>query len=172
MDIRELFADAASRPVEAARALPTCSPEQLNAHPLGHDNSIAWLLWHTGREIDVQTAALSGTEEVWNAQGFRDRLDLAAAGDDIGYGHSAAEARSIHTADQAGLVDYLAAATASLIEYASSLSDEDFDEIIDTSWDPPVTRGTRLVSIVDDAAQHVGQAAYLAGMPHLGAGVS
>ncbi|WP_284500850.1 hypothetical protein [Bowdeniella massiliensis] len=39
----------------------------------------------------------------------------------------------IHTTDQAGLVDYLAAATASLIEYASSLSDEDFDEIIDTS---------------------------------------
>jgi hypothetical protein len=37
-------------------------------------------------------------------------------------------------------------------------------EIIDRSWTPPVTRGVRLVSMIDDAAQHVGQAAYAAGI--------
>jgi len=36
--------------------------------------------------------------------------------------------------------------------------------VIDTSWTPHVTRGVRLVSMIDDAAQHVGQAAYAAGI--------
>jgi len=34
---------------------------------------------------------------------------------------------------------------------------------VDQSWDPPVTCGVRLISIIDDAAQHVGQAAYVVG---------
>ena len=32
--------------------------------------------------------------------------------------------------------------------------------VVDRSWDPPVTLGVRLVSILDDGTQHVGQAAY------------
>ena len=40
----------------------------------------------------------------------------------------------------------------------------DLAEVIDRSWDPPVTRGARLVSVSEDALQHVGQASYLAGM--------
>jgi len=38
------------------------------------------------------------------------------------------------------------------------------DDAIDTSWTPHVTRGVRLVSMIDDAAQHVGQAAYVVGI--------
>ena len=37
--------------------------------------------------------------------------------------------------------------------------------MVDEQWDPPVTRGARLVSILDDAAQHIAQAAYVLGMP-------
>ncbi|HNV11243.1 MAG TPA: DUF664 domain-containing protein [Propionibacteriaceae bacterium] len=38
------------------------------------------------------------------------------------------------------------------------------DVVIDTRWDPPVTRGVRLVSVIDDAVAHVGQAAYARGV--------
>ncbi|OKL54407.1 aspartate/tyrosine/aromatic aminotransferase [Bowdeniella nasicola] len=165
----DMLIDAASRPVQAARDLLPLSSAQLNAHPLGHANSIAWLLWHTGRQIDVQVAALSGGVEVWERDGFGKRLGLSAH---IGYGMSEDEARAVRSDDQDGLVAYLAAAMDSLIVYVRQLSEEDLAEVIDTSYDPPVTRAVRLVSIVDDAAQHVGQAAYLAGMPELGAGVS
>ena len=41
---------------------------------------------------------------------------------------------------------------------------ESFALVIDDAWDPPVTRGVRLVSVVDDDIQHAGQAAYLAGL--------
>ena len=36
--------------------------------------------------------------------------------------------------------------------------------MVDTRWDPPVTAAVRLVSVVDDCSEHVGQAAYVAGM--------
>jgi hypothetical protein len=36
--------------------------------------------------------------------------------------------------------------------------------VVDRRWDPPVTLGVRLVSVVNDCAQHVGQAAYVRGL--------
>jgi hypothetical protein len=38
------------------------------------------------------------------------------------------------------------------------------DRVIDTRWDPPVTVGVRLVSVVNDCTQHVGQMAYVRGL--------
>ncbi len=35
---------------------------------------------------------------------------------------------------------------------------------MDENWDPPVTLGTRLVSVLSDDLQHVGQAAYVRGL--------
>ncbi|OOD78464.1 hypothetical protein BWP20_21685, partial [Mycobacterium tuberculosis] len=41
---------------------------------------------------------------------------------------------------------------------------DELSRVVDTSWNPPVTVSARLVSIVDDCAQHLGQAAYLRGI--------
>jgi hypothetical protein len=41
---------------------------------------------------------------------------------------------------------------------------DDLTRIVDERWDPPVTASARLVSIVDDCAQHLGQAAYVQGI--------
>ncbi len=35
---------------------------------------------------------------------------------------------------------------------------------MDRRWDPPVTLGVRLVSVISDGLQHAGQAAYLRGL--------
>ena len=54
MNTHDILRDAASRPgIEAAVAVKGLSPEALNAHPGGHPNSIAWLLWHAGRQMDM-----------------------------------------------------------------------------------------------------------------------
>lgn len=164
MDALDVLIDAAGRPVEAALALrEDLTPDALAAHPGGHPNSPAWLLWHAAREIDAQRADLSGTEQVWTAQGFRERFDLGELGDGIGYGHTPEQARAVRVTDASLLLEHLAAVTEELVAYLRTLAPEDLDEVIDESWDPPVTRGVRLVSIVDDAAQHVGQAAYAVG---------
>ena len=58
------------------------------------------------------------------------------------------------------VLDYLNDATDFAILYLKSLNPECLDDIVDDSWTPAVTRGVRLVSIIDDAAMHSGQAIY------------
>ena len=165
MDARDILREAASRPATEAKALIDTLPEGvLNAHAGGHTNSIAWLLWHAGRQMDVQLAQLNGEPQVWHRQGFDSRFNLGELGDTIGYGHTAEQALAVVVEDAALLVEYLGAATSTLSEYIAGLSEADLDDVIDTSWTPHVTRGVRLVSMIDDAAQHVGQAAYAAGI--------
>ena len=36
--------------------------------------------------------------------------------------------------------------------------------MVDERWDPPVTAAVRLVSVVDDAVKHLGQAEYVLGL--------
>lgn len=166
MDAVDILRDLASRPRAAATALgDQLNPVSLNARPGGHDNSVAWLLWHTGREIDVQLAGLTGDEQQWTAGGFDARFALGQVGDTVGVGHSSAEARRILVDDGAGLLEYVDATFAAMERYLEMVTAADLEDVIDAQWDPPVTRGARLVSIIDDAAQHIAQAAYVLGMP-------
>jgi Protein of unknown function (DUF664) len=41
--------------------------------------------------------------------------------------------------------------------------DADLARIVDRSWDPPVSLGVRLVSVIADDLQHAGQAAFVRG---------
>ena len=43
-------------------------------------------------------------------------------------------------------------------------TEADLERVVDTSWDPPVTLGVRLISVISDDLQHAGQAAYAAGL--------
>ena len=50
------------------------------------------------------------------------------------------------------------------LDYLRGLAEGDLDRVVDEGWDPPVTLGVRLVSIVGDSLQHAGQAAYVRGL--------
>ena len=50
------------------------------------------------------------------------------------------------------------------MKLVSEVTDDDLDRVVDTRWTPPVTLGVRLVSVLDDDMQHVGQAAYVRGI--------
>lgn len=166
MDALQTLTDLARRPLsELDRFWGGLSPDRLNDHPGGHPNSIAWLLWHTGREIDAQIADLAGTRQEWNAHDWADRLGPDVPATSIGYGQSEDEARAVVVTDKEALWEYLEKVTRAATDYLDTLAPEDLDEVIDENWDPPVTRGARLVSVFADALQHVGQAGYLAGMP-------
>ena len=53
---------------------------------------------------------------------------------------------------------------AATCDYVRGLTDSDLDRVVDDNWDPPVTLAVRLVSVLSDDLQHVGQAAYLLGL--------
>lgn len=96
MDARDVLREAASRPATEAKALVNALPEgALNAHAGGHTNSIAWLLWHAGRQMDAQLAQLNGEPQVWHSQGFDSRFNLGELGDTVGYRHTAEQARAV-----------------------------------------------------------------------------
>jgi hypothetical protein len=62
------------------------------------------------------------------------------------------------------LVDYYTAVHGRTLSLIDGLSAADLDRIVDENWDPPVTLGVRLVSVLNDDTQHVGQAAYVRGL--------
>ena len=126
-------------------------------------NTLAWLVWHVARVQDAQVAPLAGVEQVWTAEGWAQRLALPFDVDATGYGQSPAEAAQVD-AETDLLLGYLDATTAQTLAYLQRVEDDDLSTVVDESWDPPVTLGVRLVSILDDCAQHAGQAAYLRGL--------
>ena len=165
MGARELVADAAKRPVEAAEAaVEGVSAEVLNRMPDGTHNSMSWLLWHAARQQDAQIAALCGAEQVWTAQGWCESFGLDRPAEDFGFGDGPREVASVRVQDPGLLIGYLRAVCCGTAEYVNGRDDASLDEVVDDSWDPPVTRGVRIVSTIDDAAQHVGQSAYVRGL--------
>jgi hypothetical protein len=62
------------------------------------------------------------------------------------------------------LADYHGAVHELTMRYLDGITAEELDRIVDTRWDPPVTASVRLVSVIGDTMQHLGQAAYVRGM--------
>lgn len=165
VDATEVLIDGIGRPQEALHAaIKGLSADQLNLRPDGPHNSISWLAWHAARQQDVQIAHLAHTDEVWTSAGWADKFGLDLPTESMGYGHTSADVAKVQVSDPNLLTGYLDAATEATIAYLRGLSASDLDDVIDRDWDPPVTRGARLVSIVDDSAQHAGQAAYVRGL--------
>ncbi|MYR06352.1 DUF664 domain-containing protein [Gordonia sp. SID5947] len=137
--------------------------EQLVHRPTPEANTIAWLIWHLTRAQDAQIADAAGTDQVWTSQGFHERFDLPFPPSASGYGQTPEEVGQV-VAEPGLLRDYYDATHDVTVGYLGGLTDDDLDRVIDENWDPPVTLGIRLISIVDDDAQHVGQAAYVRGL--------
>jgi hypothetical protein len=160
----DLLVDAFERVRDAVHpAVNGLTAEELAYRPDGEANSIAWLVWHLTRIQDDHVADLAGTEQVWTAAGWADRFGLPLAVDDTGYGHDA-ETVGLVTADARSLLDYFEDVHASTVAYVRTLTDDDLDRVVDSSYDPPVTLSTRLISVLADDLQHVGQAAYVRGV--------
>lgn len=160
----DVLLDLAGRPSELLGYMrKSLTPELLTRHP-NHDNSPGWLIWHAARQLDVQLSALTGVDQVWSAQAFGPRLNMDISPDDMGFEHTPEQARAVVIEDVDGVVAYLEEVVAAQVSYIRSLDDKALSDIIDDSWDPPVTRGARLVSISCDAMQHLAQVMYVAGM--------
>ena len=83
--------------------------------------------------------------------------------EETGYGHSSERVGQVRASVEL-LAGYHEAVQEACTAHLSSFDQADLDRIIDTRYDPPVSVGVRLVSVIGDALQHVGQAAYVAGL--------
>lgn len=161
---RELLRDAFTRLIEHSDELTDgLTDDVANYRPTEAANSIAWLLWHSARVQDIQVAHIAGIEQAWIRDGWVDRFALDLPRNDTGYGHQPEDVAKVRAPADL-LAGYYRAVHQLTLEYVAGVSADELARIVDTNWDPPVTASARLVSIIDDCAQHLGQAAYLRGI--------
>lgn len=165
MTSAEVLTEAFGRIPDLVRgAVEGLDAGQLSQRPGGTANSVAWLVWHLTRVEDNHLADAFGHDEVWLSGGYADRWKLALDPLDTGYGHTSAQVDAVTVADAQQLLDYFDAVHSTSMSRIAALDDEDLRRVVDEQWDPPVTLLVRLVSVVDDAVQHAGQAAYARGI--------
>jgi hypothetical protein len=137
--------------------------EQVSARLDPEANSIAWLVWHLTRIQDDHIADVARLEQVWTSQDWHARFGLPFEPSDTGYGHRADDVAACQVEGDL-LVGYYDAVHDQTERYVEGLTDADLDRIVDERWDPPVSLGVRLVSVIDDDLEHAGQAAFVRGV--------
>jgi hypothetical protein len=127
-------------------------------------NTVAWLVWHLTRIQDDHVADAFGSEQVWRTGGWMERFALPFSPRATGFGHSSDDVAAVRVESPDLLTGYYDAVHDVTIGYVETVTDADLARIVDKSWDPPVSLGVRLVSVISDDLQHVGQAAFVAGV--------
>src|SRR5579875_3481747 len=149
MNTSELITDAFGRVADAVHgACEGLSADQLAWRADPEANTIAWLVWHLARVQDDHVSAVAGRDQVYRALGWHDRFALPFLDQAIGYGFTAEQVGLVQVASADVLTGYYDAVHQATVDFVSGLSDGDLDQVVDTSWDPPVTLGVRLVSVV------------------------
>jgi Protein of unknown function (DUF664) len=162
--VRELLRDFFTRLIEHVDDLTDGLTDDVSFfRPTAEANSIAWLIWHSARVQDLQLCDIAGIQQVWTRDGWKDRFGLDLPGNDHGYGHGRDDVGKVRAPADL-LAGYYHAVHKVTLEYIASVTAEELSRVVDTHWKPPVTASARLVSIIDDCAQHLGQAAYIRGI--------
>ena len=165
MDVNGLLLEGFGRVAEALPAVVKgLDTDDLLWRPDPGANSMAWLLWHLARCEDAQMAPLVDREQLWTSGQWVQKFQLPYSDDAMGYGQSAHEVGAFMLDDPHLLTGYYAAVHERSVEIITGLRPADLDVVIDTRWDPPVTVGVRLLSVLNDITQHLGQAAYVRGL--------
>jgi hypothetical protein len=164
--VRELLVDSFTRVRDLVEGLTYgLSPELATWRADEEANSIAWLLWHLTRIQDDHVAGIAGEDQVWPR--WRERFDLPFSSWATGYGQSAEEVGQVRVSGEL-LAGYHGDVHALTLRYVERICDGDgpaeLARVVDESWKPPVTASVRLVSVLGDTLQHLGQAAYVKGL--------
>lgn len=162
---RTVLTDAFERVHEEVHAAVEGVTEDQLSMRIGPDaNSIAWLIWHLTRVQDSHIADVAGTEQVWTSGGWSERFGLPFDPEATGYGHSSEDVAAVRGIGADQLTGYFDTVHEQTLGFVAGLQEADLERVVDTRWDPPVTLAARLVSVISDDLQHVGQAAFLRGL--------
>ena len=162
MTSAELLTDAFERVRETVHeAVDGLSDGQLATRLDEDANSIAWLCWHLARVQDDHLADAFGVDQVW--PGFTGRFGLPFGPGATGYGHGSSQVALVRVSGDL-LTAYHDAVHEQTVTLVSGVTDADLSRVVDEGWDPPVTLGVRLISVISDGLQHAGQAAFIRGV--------
>jgi uncharacterized damage-inducible protein DinB len=127
-------------------------------------NTIAWLVWHLSRIQDQHISELLEEPELWSDRSWVRVTGIERDPVTRGQGDGPAEVAALRPSGADGLLAYHDAVTARTAKYLCGVDEAELDRPIDFSYDPPVSAGVRLASVLSDNLQHAGQALYLRGV--------
>jgi len=113
--------------------------------------------------MDDHVSEIADSPQVWTSQDWVGRFGLPLPDSDTGYGHTTDQVAAV-VAPVELLVGYHDAVQSMVADVVAGLDVDDLDRVIDRRWDPPVTVGVRLMSVITDDLAHLGQAAYVLGL--------
>lgn len=161
----DLLVDAFGRIRQVVhRVVDGLTPEELEFRIDDEANSITWLVWHLTRIQDDHISDAAEIEQVWTSDGWAEQFGLPFDHFATGFGHSSDDVAAVRVNSGELLTRYHDAVHEQTLRFLESLEDADFDRIVDESWNPPVSLGVRLVSVISDDLQHCGQAALVRGI--------
>lgn len=164
MNGSEILVDAIGRVKGVVHAaVKGLSTEQLATKPYENGNTVAWLVWHLSRVQDDHVADAAGFDQLWTSAGWAERFDLPFEPEATGYAQGPQDVAAVRV-EASLLLEYHDAVSARTIDWVRGLGADELDRIVDESWDPPVTLGVRLVSVISDDLQHAGQASFVRGL--------
>lgn len=146
--------------------LGSVTTEDLHIRPDGTGNPIGWLLWHLLRVQDDHLAEIADRDQVWIAGGWCERFGLPFPPEAHGYGFTSEQVDETRFDGTDLLAGYQAAVHEMTVDLVEGITATRLDDIIDARWDPPVTVAVRIISVIEDCYQHLGQASYVAGLIH------
>jgi uncharacterized damage-inducible protein DinB len=165
MHAKDILIDGYGRIQEEVHAaVEGLTADELNARPGPDANSVTWLVWHLTRVQDDHIADAAELEQVWLTQDWEKRFGLGLPRRDTGYGHSSAKVAKVRVDSPDLLTGYYDAVHEQTLSFVRGLTAKDLKRIVDERWDPAVSLGVRLMSVLSDDLQHVGQAAYARGL--------
>jgi hypothetical protein len=165
METSDILADAFERVRAGVRRVTDgLDAAALAYRPDPDANSIGWLVWHATRVHDDHVAEIAAHGQAWTEAGWAERFGLPFTPEDTGYGHTSDEVGAVRLETPDLLVGYHQAVADRTRAYLETVDAAELDRIIDEHWDPPVSVGVRLVSVINDQTQHLGQAAYVRGL--------
>ena len=151
---------------ELEHALDGLTVDDLNQQPCPGCNSIGWLTWHLTRAQDSNTANLLGEEQLWIKDNWYVRFNRTPDPKDTGFRHSLEDVSAFSSPDASTLFEYHCAVLGQSKRYIiSKLSETELNRELDNPINPGITNvRTRLMRVINDNIQHIGQIAYVRGM--------
>ena len=164
METRDLLIDGFGRVRRVVHDVLGGLGAELAYRPDRDANSIAWLVWHLTRIEDDHVSDLAGREQCGPPPAGTSAATFRSTRPATGYGFSSDDVAAVRVDPPDILLGYHDEVHADAVRYLERVDAAELDRVVDTSWDPPVTAGVRIVSVIDDMLQHAGQAAYVRGL--------
>lgn len=167
MDARDVFLDGFGRIRDLLHeALEGLSQEDLVYRPHPKANTMAWSAWHLSRVQDDHVAEVAHNEQVWMVNGWSTNFGLSLDVWDTGYGHKPQQVAEVTSTSEL-LLGYHDDVYKQTRRFVNGLTMDHLDMVVDKRFDPHVTLGARLLSVISDDLQHIGQIGYIRGLAQL-----